>query len=280
MSQHLDPASWLDEAQALKLGQSRRVAHDCGAGTPLTVWHKEDGWSAWCHRCALPGFVPRPSESLAEKAARLMRKREADDAAVGTQAPPMPAEFDPQQWPLAPQVWLYKAGISAARIKQAGIYWNERLQRVILPVIHEGRLVFWQGRSLDPDGIKYINPKGVDRDRIVYRAGQGDTLVLTEDILSAIRVGEVTEAWSVLGVRLPVPVLNEIVSARRRVLVWLDPDVAGLNGQADIVRQLRLVGVDAAAVQSRKDPKLYDKEDIVYAVGNLHTPDVEAPQVP
>lgn len=96
----------------------------------------------------------------------------------------------------------------------------------------------------------------------------GDDLVLTEDILSAIRVGEVTEAWSLLGTSLEGGALPIIAGLHRRVRVWLDPDVAEGAGLWHLSKELRAYGVDATAVRTLKDPKFYNKEEIEAVLGH------------
>ena len=47
-----------------------------------------------------------------------------------------------------------------------------------------------------------------------------------------------------------------------KVLVWLDPDDAGIAGRRKIVPHLRSMGIDAKAVRADLDPKCYSLEDI------------------
>lgn len=256
----LDPQSWLPAAQELPLGGKRRVDHDCGSGRTLIVSHNVDGWNAYCFRCSEPGFVPHPAASLEERIARLKQVSEADTEAQADTRPPMPAEFDPSTWPAEARVWLYKAGFSNERIMALGFYWAPRMKRVVLPVVAEGKLLYWQARGFDKERPKYINPK---IDKPIYKVGVGPVLVLTEDILSAAKVGAVTEAWSILGTSVDEPTINEIMRAGKPVRVWLDPDGAGIKGRRKLVPKLRAYGIDAVSVQTERDPKLHSREEIV-----------------
>jgi len=262
----LDPAGWLSKAQALPEGKRKRTTHDCGPGTVLIVDHKETGWGAWCHRCNEPGWVPKPPENLSERIERLRKQAIAEAEIERDLRPPMPANFVPTTWPLIPRVWLYKAGISNERIMQCGFYYHEPTKRVVLPVTSDGKLVYWQARGFDKDGTKYINPT-VDRTKLVAKYGAGPMIVLTEDILSAVRVGEVTEAWSILGTSLPDPVLNQLMLADKPVRVWLDPDASGRKGSSKAVKALRTVGIDVKPVYSERDPKFHSKEEIASVLG-------------
>lgn len=261
----LDPADFLDAAQAQAEGKSSRIPHWCGAGTPLTVTHKAEGWSAWCYRCQEKGWVPKPLPTLAEKAARKAAQRDADGAVERDPRPPMPPIFDVQQWPLPARVWLYKAGLFVEDIAQLGAYYHEKTGRVVLPVMQDGAVAFWQARSVDGRMPKYLNPR-VDRSSLVAQYGAGPCIVLTEDILSAYRVGMATEAWSLLGVRLATPVLARLLKDGRPVLVWLDndpvPNNPGQAAAAVIMRTLTNVGIKCHNIVTEKDPKLYSRAEV------------------
>lgn len=264
----LDPRSWLPQAQELAEGKSARGGHDCGPGSVLVVSHKSDGWSAWCFRCAEKGWVPKPLPTLAERVARKRAQLLADEEMEHGSRPPYPPVFDVQQWPLQARVWLYKAGLFNEDIERLGAYYHERSRRVILPVVKDDELVYWQGRNVglcELDAPKYINPR-VDRSQLVAEFGTGPDIVLTEDILSAYRVGMATEAWSLLGTKLPTLILVRLLEAKRHVFVWLDDDAHGNNpGQhaaAIILRTLTNVGIPCSNIRTTKDPKLLSRAEI------------------
>lgn len=260
----MDGREWLAHAQALKEGGTRKVAHACGPGEPLQINHKRAGWSAFCHRCKHADFVPRPAESLPEKLARLALIRAAEDDIAVSPELPMPAVHEPQAWPLDAAVWLYKAGISNADIERLGFYWNPKLSRVVLPVRDDaGRCVYWQARTLDrTNPRKYVNPR-VDKRRLIAKYGDGPSIVLTEDLLSAYKVSLAGVAgWSLLGTRLNDYTAAQVLAARKPVFVWLDPDAAGQGAAAEIMRMLRAYGVSARNIVSTKDPKLLQRAAI------------------
>lgn len=259
----LDLDTWLPQAKTLALGQSRRFGHVCGPGRVLKADHKDEGYSAWCHRCNDKGWHPHPQPSLAERIARLNAKKEADAKTEADFRPPMPAAWDASLWPLHARVWLYKAGLGNAAIKAAGIYYCERLDRVVLPVIANDSLAYWQARGFDPDRAKYINP-AVDKTKLIARYGSSGPLVITEDMLSAIRCGEVARGWSILGTNLSDHQAAAIREARgtHDVCIWLDPDKAGRMARSKVRNALALVGVEARIIRTDKDPKLYSREEI------------------
>lgn len=267
----LDPSEWLEAAKALPIGGKTSIAHGCGSGKKLLIENKEAGWVAWCYRCSDKGFVPKPKPSLSERIARLREQRKVDQAAAATITPPKPIVLDMAEWPKAATSWLGGVGIDQWWAEHLGFYWNPRLERVVMPVLDGQKLCFWQARSFDPKRPKYLSPAlAPGQPKPVYKAipfrGEPDRsrLVLTEDILSAIKVGEVASAWSILGTSLTALRSAEIANyGASEVLVWLDPDEAGIKGRRRIVPELRSLGVNARAIRgATKDPKLYNQDEI------------------
>ena len=232
--------------------------------------NEERGWSAFCFRCDDKGWFPKPQESLSERIARRAREAAQDLNTASSVALPEPINTDIATWPVKAAVWLYKAGIGKPEIDQLGAYYHEPTGRVVVPVIDGDEVIYWQAR--DPlwtrlsDRPKYINPS-IDKQHLVAKYGRGDPLVLTEDVLSAFRVGQVTEAWSLLGTNLTDPVLVRIIERGGKVRVWLDPDAAGRKASRTIINRLTACGVDASAIHTQRDPKLYSRRDITLVIG-------------
>jgi len=106
-----------------------------------------------------------------------------------------------------------------------------------------------------------LHPK-VDKPLYKMPGPDENLLCLTEDILSAVRVGPVCEAWSLLGTSLSLPAATEIAQTGRPVAIWLDPDEAGVKGRGKVYRALRSLGVDARIIRADRDPKEYNKQEI------------------
>lgn len=258
----LELQSWLPQAQELVPEQGQRCVteHDCGPGKKLIVENKPEGYSAWCHRCSDKGWFPHHRPSLAERIARLRKQEAAEQAAEASAAPPTPGLFDPSLWPLHARVWLYKAGFSNDSIKDTlGAYYHERLDRVVLPVIRDGKCIYWQARGFDPDRPKYLNPP-IDKPLAFFGEGR---LVLTEDILSAARVGAVERGCAILGTSLDDGAVSHIAQCGgQAVALWFDGDVAGRKARGTIQRSLRQLGVDVTIIRTSLDPKYYTNQQI------------------
>ena len=248
------PANVLALADQLKLGQKRRVEHDCGEGKTMVVSRTERGTSYWCHRCHDKGWIPA-ERSLADRIAALNEATEWDGTAQQSLELPGPGKMNPQDWPDEPRLWLYKAGFSNDEIRRHGWYWNPKMERVILPVKVDGKTIYWQGRGFDSARPKALNPT-VNREGLVAKYGQGDWIALTEDMLSAAKVGGVGAAWALLGTVLSYSTALALSEAGRPVLLMLDDDPAGRRGAAEAAKTLNLLGVRNHQVYFGKDPKL------------------------
>ena len=250
--------------ESLSVGQRTRHEHSCGDGRTLLVSRDGKGISAWCFRCHAKGWIP-DERSLAERIQALSQAQEWDQVAAASVELPGPGKMDTQDWPDEPLLWLFKAGFSRDEIKSLGWYWNPRMQRVILPVRdHTGKVIYWQGRGFDSSRSKAINPT-VNREGLVAQYGTGTAWVaLTEDILSAAKVGGVegAAAWALLGTVLSYSTALSLAALGRPVLLMLDDDPAGRRGAAEASKTLSLLGVRHKQVYFGRDPKLVPRSTI------------------
>lgn len=94
-------------------------------------------------------------------------------------------------------------------------------------------------------------------------------MTLTEDILSAYKVGKVGEGWCMLGTSLPSEFLAAILKRGCPVNVWLDNDLPpkwtinrGQVAASKVVKQLRASGVSVRNIVTLQDPKLIHLNEI------------------
>jgi len=149
--------------------------------------------------------------------------------------------------------WLYSYGITKEDIHNYGIGWNESQA---LLVLHKQK-DYWQGRTFNPHArTKYMSMG--KKPLLLY--GKSDTIVLVEDIISAIRISEVATGMPLLGVSMSQQTIDKIVENFNRAVVWLDRDKATLAIKHK--RALEMRGIDASVVISPKDPKEYTKGEL------------------
>lgn len=262
----MEKASWLHHAQKLERGQRARVSHDCADDRSMIVSAGDKGWSAHCFRCG-DGFVPYPQESLSDRLARL-RKQVAYERVAASSIKVPRGTSNLSEWPLSAKVWLYSAGLSNDDIYLLGATWNDRMQRVVLPVRDRGELVFWQARNtgpVTPSRPKYLAP-AVDRSRLVATYGSYRTKVLVEDILSAYKVASRTgyEAWAIMGTSISDHCLARMATEKAdHYYLWFDPDKGGDKAFADISPKLAMLGAKVTHVRSDVDPKKLSRQEIL-----------------
>lgn len=271
-------SEWLQQAQRLPYGRSARVRHDCGEGRPMIIEHMAEGFRCWCHRCHEGGFKPNGQRALSKIVERW-------NAAAGDHNDfkiILPHDLTRRDLPWPAVRWLSKAGITQRLMSEYNIGYSPRYGRVYLPVYSTPsrsgvrRLEYYQGRAVYGGQVpKYLNPK-INKSSLVFSSRnkspgsstsgenkRSQTAIITEDILSAIRVGEVQGAAgvSILGTS-PSPGQINYLSTFRSCLIWLDPDSAGQKATRLLKRSLEMIGQPYSVMTSERDPKLYSHREL------------------
>lgn len=281
----LEPSEFLAEAQALAVGEKRKVRHLCGDAS-LVVYNNVDSWTGWCWRCHARGWVPKPQPSMAERLQRQHQQEAIDNALRSDVQAPRPANHDFGSWPLAARLWLLKAGLTPALVNRLGAYYHAGSDRVVLPVCDAaGKTIFWQARNIHypTDGRpKYIsqssNRSGIHciypwqhqaradaSDDTQTATGHGTkTIVLTEDILSAFKVGASGSAvgYAIMGTVLAPHTVDLLLRLALPVKTWFDPDAAGDDARRSVRSRLRYIGIECEHIRTTQDPKRYCLREI------------------
>lgn len=165
--------------------------------------------------------------------------------------------------------WLLKGGVNQFLIEHYGIGWSDAMHRVVIPVFSEASLSAVQARAVLPgQKPKYLNKTGFGTslfwsdDAVMLQEPIGDWGVLTEDILSTIRVGRIQHAVASLGTSLNHRNASRILQRHPSMLVWYDGDDAGIRGAAKARKTLELQGAEVRGIKTSRDPKSYSNEDI------------------
>ncbi len=279
-------SDWLDRAELLREGESRRTPHICGPGKTLLVSHTSKGFDAWCYRCNEGGFKPHGVRTLeqlaAAKEARAYAYSQNRCASLE-----LPADFT-QDIPAIGRMWYWRAGITDALAKLYGLGWSGAQQRVVLPITDpsDGSLVYVQSRAVrEGQQPKYLNIRASGRAGLGFfsdprtvgyyeRPGErvaeaqkdcstpGTRVVMCEDVLSSIRVGLSVQSGALLGTKLDDALARRLTKFQR-VTFWLDGDTAGIKGRLQAMRTLKLVHPgEVDYIRSPDDPKCYSQKEI------------------
>jgi len=256
---------WLDLAKTVPQGQHIRSTCDNECGTPsMNVYHSPTTYSAYCFRCGTIGWRDKGYQTLEDiQKSKAITEAAYKHAQSHTLSLPSDSTSDVTQWPSEALVWLLKAGIYGKMITDARIQYSAQYQRVVLPIYKDNVLIYYQLRGFNPNEAKYINPS-VDRSNIYYsvlcNTDDDSSVVIVEDILSCIRVGQVHNCVSLLGTKISTQQASYL-SNYDKVYTWLDPDEAGIHGAYQIGRALALT-TDVVNITSSVDPKFLTNKEI------------------
>lgn len=251
-------------------GQQTKLNHDaCPAGRDvkqrLVVKRDGETFIAWCHHCQQKGVYGGNPET----ANHTRRRRQQLNRVQPTIELPKGLTYDPHEFHPLANVWLNKYSITYGERERYGIAWSEYYGRVLLPVYMNEGLVAYQLRRIlpDDDGPKYLTTRKQGVSKPLWQGGQwvsGGAMVLTEDILSAIKVSRVANATALLGTHTPQENLAYILRNKPDVvLLWLDDDNPDVRDkQRKAYRRIRAF-VPCHIVHSHgKDPKEHTVEEI------------------
>ncbi len=262
-------SNWLEIAKQLPLGHKTRTdCPKCGEGTntnAMMVSHSLKSYNGFCFACDHKPFEMKGKQTL-EELKELKRINNESLQRTDAKRIELPDDFT-RDIPLEGRLWLYSNGITNRLSRQYNIGYSERLRRVVLPVYDsKGTLIWFQCRALlTGQKPKYLQPSG-DKSSMVFQSKQTSTtpttseVVIVEDIMSAIRVGEVYNTVSLLGTKADTAQIN-FLSKFDKVITWLDSDKAGKRGSAAIRQSLSIL-TETRDIRTRSDPKQYSRNQI------------------
>ena len=238
----LDHSEWLTEAQSLMVGASKRVYHGAETRPNLVLRNEPAGWSAYCFSCKQHGYVPKGRrEAVQYKADEIDRLPMALANLIALSAFPTEQQEDIVRFIIKKGMWLrilepYLKGVVAKE------------QRLLINVGSA-----WLGR--DYTGLR--EPKWyVYQEGLAYINGN-DVLVLTEDVLSAIKVHAVLgcSALAIQGTVLKQHQIPVCLQAKAIVLAF-DPDQAGQDCTRVTAKRLRNLDCCVYVLKTQQDLKL------------------------
>lgn len=162
--------------------------------------------------------------------------------------------------PFLYQKWLDQYELTAN--EQTLFSWSKHQNRMIFLVKIRDRIVFWEGRSLteQPKSLSFgkkpyvLFYQGMMLDHLT-----GHSVVIVEDIVSAIKVGRYVPALPLFGSNLQKDHALKLAQSFKNIYIWLDDDKFGKS--VETTRELRLLGVNATSILTKEDPKCYSKPD-------------------
>lgn len=256
---------WLMLAKSLPLGASRRRnCHVCATSSSNTVKisHTSDGYRWYCFSCGAGDSVRHGLRSIS------LLSLHASDSEFSNTPMALPHDFT-TEIPEDVAVWMYKSSVYKDTAFKYNIGWSAKMQRIILPVYNKEReLVYIQARAVRKGHKpKYLNRASTYRADIMFHSMPSqytlypDVFVVTEAILSAIRVGVYAPTVSTLGSKITDEMAYQL-SMAEKVLLWYDPDAAGRSGAVKAFQKLKQIGTEIVIINTDLKPKQYTNKEI------------------
>ena len=163
--------------------------------------------------------------------------------------------------------WLGKYGIKQEECVRLRMLWSDSTEQLIFPLYKPGNdLQAWQGRNFAVKAkSKYISHGKIHE--ILYPLGRpGDNLILTEDLLSAVKIARQGSAMPLWGSEASTHLLMRLKGITNNITIWLDSDK--WKNAHDIVKRAQSIGMTACCVFTTLDPKEYNDAQIKFFLNN------------
>jgi hypothetical protein len=149
---------------------------------------------------------------------------------------------------------------------------------LLTPVISKesGEVIMYQQRWFNP---RRIMTYGKKQEFIAYpnNVKYNKTLVIVEDFISAIRVGELVDCFCMFGTSIPYDRLKSLVNIYDTIVIWADGDNPGQTASRKIMKSINrfiemhkryrsfdsLFNKNSCNILTTMDPKCYTKTQIL-----------------
>jgi len=179
-------------------------------------------------------------------------------------------------WTEQARGFILKAGISQREVIANDIRYDKEVDGVYLSILNADVPVGYILRRFNYDGPKYLNDyiDGVyPRCHISRPAIDSDHVVITEDVLSCIKVGRQFNAVALCGTNADVWTLNWLIKHYNRFSIFLDDDNKIVKKQQRVLRNtLGMMGEARIITGVGKDPKYLSNSELREIIdGTCHT---------
>ena len=162
-------------------------------------------------------------------------------------------------------LWLKQYGVTNDEIKLNNILWSPSTQMLIFPIYEgdENELLMWQGRYF-PSRQPKVFTSGNPDDNLLFVHGSNDrvdsTVVVVEDIVSAIKVTRVVTATPLFGAHLSLRKAVRLSKMFEHLVLWLDQDktVDMLKFKESYSTLFKTIKI----ISTKQDPKEFTTEKI------------------
>ena len=246
--------NWQEMAKAIPYGASRKVQH-CGSSPAARINNSNAGVSLYCFRCGEQQFVPHGPRSAAEILAARAATEELREA---RSIPARCQVLTDTDVPSEALLWTLRTGLTPEEATNVyGFKYDPKTRRVLIPLV--GGFI---ARAVFNESPKYIRSGSMDQEIWEQRVGESTTCVITEDILSAIKVYRSGfSSIAILGTSVSTTAAAKI-GAYSNVICWTDADKAGDAAWLKLRKRMGLYDSTLHRIRTSDDPKLLHINEI------------------
>jgi len=245
---------------------SVRINHEssvCSGSSKSMVIRREKNGDivAYCHRCGKSGSYRSPffKGDLLGKDTRRERGRDNEGyrnfESESSSFISSVTAWD--KWPRHVRMWLQGFGISEVESVRNSLSYNEEIDELMIPIRNTKGLVGYLCRTFTSKTRYYATFKN-SACSFWLSTGYGhdsDTLVITEDVISAIKCARYLPAMALLSTKIMNCAMSEIVNRYKHFIIFLDDDTPLVKeNQRALRNKLELFG-DVRIVTVGRDPK-------------------------
>jgi hypothetical protein len=158
--------------------------------------------------------------------------------------------------------WLADAGLYISGRDTIEVYWSPSMCRLVFPYANFA----WMRSLTQKPKWLYAGPKPQPELYYLEKEFDSNSLVLCEDVISAIRISEHSNVIALMGTNITqymLGKLKEILPYHQEILLWLDGDDAGIKARTGLKKQLQLItDLPVRIIRSKQDPKCFDSKTI------------------
>lgn len=148
--------------------------------------------------------------------------------------------------------------IDTYELGKFSFYYSPSEDRLIYIWYDQGQPVGWEGRALSPNKRKWYKV-GDTKEHLLHCPTTvfTGTVVLVEDLFSALKLSDVVDVFLVGGTNVPTSTLASLGRLYSTVVVWFDGDPPGIQASNKALSRLRMLATNSAQISTPVDPKLY-----------------------
>lgn len=226
---------------------------NCGSKDNLGVY--SDG-STWCWGCRK--YTPPKSQEVIKS---WLDKSKKNDSNINVKLPEDAQPFLPEH----AKRWLSKYNLTKEELYVLSPLYSFDRDLLIFPVYGPSGILMYQGRYF---GEKERHPKYLTygaKDVLHILGELSPRIVVTEDLISAIKVSSITTAMPLWGSNIPLRLATRLSERFSRLSIWLDMNKAK---ESLIMRStLSPLFEQIDSIITPLDPKEYSHEQIAEFVG-------------